>query len=75
MTPGAQTKFRFRVPQITAGQLASTILCFARRFGLGRSGKVHTAENGLFFEPQLWSSRPLLITQHQVHGHCKGLEA
>lgn len=25
-------------------------------FGLGRSGKVHTAENGLFIEPQLWSS-------------------
>lgn len=41
-------------------------LCSARwPFGLGRSGKVHTAENGLFIEPQLWSSRPPLITQPQ----------
>lgn len=67
VTPEAQTKCRFRVPHIiVAPSPKYHLLCSARwPFGLGRSGKVHTAENGLFNEPQLWSSRPPLITQPQ----------
>lgn len=56
------------------GHLASTVSAARWPFGLGRSGKVHTAENGLFLSLNYGAAGPLLITQRQIHGHCKALE-
>lgn len=40
-----------------------------------RSGKVCThGRKRSVLEPQLWGCRPLLITQHRIHGRCKALE-